>query len=347
MHVRQLSEGDANTAYFHLIARGRKRRNFIPALSVDGHVILDHRDMELALHSHFARVFSSVPRRGCTLNFDALSFQRLNLDDLDAAISAEEVWNAIKSMPTNRAPGLNGFTNQFYKTVWLVIHSEVMEAVQAFKHGNTRNMERLNNALIVLLPKKVGANCSSDYRPITIIHSFAKLVSKILSLRLAPRLKDMVSRAQNAFIRTRSIHNNYKYVQRAAVLIRKKKTPMLLLKMDISKAFDTLSWPFLIEVLQAYGFSKKWCAWIETLLSTASSRILLNGQQGPSIRHMRGVHQGDSLSPMLFIIAMDVLQRLFCKAARDGVLRKMAPPVIKYQCSLYADDAILFMQPTT
>jgi hypothetical protein len=59
----------------------------------------------------------------------------------------------------------------------------------------------------------------------------------------------MIDKNQNAFIRTRSIHDNFKYVQRAVALIRKKKTPMLLLKLDISKAFDTLSWPFLLEVL--------------------------------------------------------------------------------------------------
>jgi len=72
--VRQLSEGDANTAYFHLIARGRKRHNFIPALSVDDHIITDHCVMELALHSHFAGVFGSAARGGHSLNFEALRF---------------------------------------------------------------------------------------------------------------------------------------------------------------------------------------------------------------------------------------------------------------------------------
>jgi hypothetical protein len=121
------------------------------------------------------------------------------------------------------------------------------------------------------------------------IHSFAKLISKILATRLAPRLREIVDINQNAFIKSRSIHDNYNYVQRAAVLIRKRKTPMLLLKLDISKAFDTVSWPFLLEVLQAWGFGDTWRRWIEQLLSTASSRILVNGQQGHPIRHMRGV----------------------------------------------------------
>lgn len=178
------------------------------------------------------------------------------------------------------------------------------------------------------------------------IHSFAKLISKILTLRLTPCMDAIVDRNQNAFIRSRCIHDNYKYIQRAAVLIRRKKVPMLLLKLDISKAFDTLSWPFLLEVLKARRFGQIWCNWIEGLLCTASSKIILNGQQGPAIKHMRGVHHWDSLSPMLFIIAMDVLHRLFTNAASDGVLCKMRPAEIKFQCSLYADDVILFIHPS-
>jgi hypothetical protein len=344
--VRQLREGDANTAYFHLIARGRRRRNYIPALSVQGHVITNHDDMELALHSHFAGVFGSVQGGGFTINFEALGIQRLNLDEMDLAISSEEVWAAIRALPSDRAPGLDGFTGAFYKSAWPVIHQDVMDAVQAFQHGSTRNLGRLNSALIALLPKKVGASCPADFRPITMIHSFAKIISKVLALRLAPRLPDIVDRNQNAFVKARTIQDNYKYVQRAAVLIRKKKIPMLLLKLDISKAFDTLSWPFLLEVLKAHGFGDTWRRWIEQLLSTASSRILLNGRQGPRIKHLRGVRQGDSLSPMLFIIAMDVLNRLFKRAASDGVLRRMPVEGIKFQCSMYADDVILFIHPT-
>ena len=144
-----------------------------------------------------------------------------------------------------------------------------MAAIQCFTQGDCRGLDRLNNALIVLLPKKVGASCPADFRPITMIHSFAKLISKILALRLAPKLNELVDKNQNAFIRSRTIQDNFKYIQRPSVLIRKKKIPTLLLKLDISKAFDTLSWHFLLEVMQARGFGRRWCRWISALLSTA------------------------------------------------------------------------------
>lgn len=131
-----------------------------------------------------------------------------------------------------------------------------MAAVRAFASGDRRGLDNLNNALIVLLPKRVGASSPADFRPITMIHSFAKLLSKVLALRLATKLDRLVDKNQNAFIRMRTIQDNFKYVQRASVLIRRKKIPMLLLKLDISKAFDTLSWPFLLELLRAWGFGE-------------------------------------------------------------------------------------------
>jgi hypothetical protein len=61
---------------------------------------------------------------------------------------------------------------------------------------------------------------------------------------------------------------------------------------------------------------------------------------------MRGERQDDSLSPLLFIIAMDILHRLFLKAVDDGVLKRMRPSVVRYQCSFYANDVIMFIRPT-
>lgn len=120
--VRQLSEGDANTAYFHLIARGRRRRNYIPSLTMAGHVIADHDAVEQALHDHFAGVFGSPATARTSLNFDALDIVPVDLSDQEVAFSTEEVWNAIKAMPSDKAPGPDGFTGAFYKAAWLVFY---------------------------------------------------------------------------------------------------------------------------------------------------------------------------------------------------------------------------------
>lgn len=81
--VQQLSEGDANTTYFHLIARGRKRRSYIPALTVGGSTIADHAAMETALHKHFADVFGTAADARTSLNFQALGIVAVDLSELE------------------------------------------------------------------------------------------------------------------------------------------------------------------------------------------------------------------------------------------------------------------------
>lgn len=116
-------------------------------------------------------------------------------------------------MPSDKAPGPNGFTGAFYKSSWSIIKPDIMAAIQAFVQADHRSLARLSNALIVLLPKKIGATTPNDFRLIPMIHSFTKLASKILTLKLAARLDSLVARNQNAFIRNRSIQDNFKYIQ--------------------------------------------------------------------------------------------------------------------------------------
>ena len=71
-------------------------------------------------------------------------------------------------------------------------------------------------------------------------------------------MNTLVSNAQNAFIKKRCIHDNFIYAQRVIQLLHKKKKPALFIKLDISKAFDSIGWSFLLEVLENLGFSTKW-----------------------------------------------------------------------------------------
>lgn len=123
--IHHLSEGDTNTAYFRLIMWGRKRWNFIPSLTVAGHVVADHEGMEQALFNHFSSVFGTTAAGHMALNFASLGIQPVPLDDLDTDISVDEVNAAIKELPADRAPGPDGFTGTFYKMAWPVIRDNV------------------------------------------------------------------------------------------------------------------------------------------------------------------------------------------------------------------------------
>jgi hypothetical protein len=126
----------------------------------------------------------------------------------------------------------------------------------------------------------VGAIDLSDFRPISLVHSFALLLTKVLARRLAPWMTELVDDNQFAFIRGRCIQDNFLLVQESARALHTKKEASLLFKVDIAKAFDSVSWPFLLSVLRQRGFGPRWTRWIALLLRTARTRVLINGYAG-------------------------------------------------------------------
>jgi len=135
-------------------------------------------------------------------------------------------------------------------------------------------------------------------------------------------------------------------MHRVIRLLPKKKQPALFIKLDISKAFDSVGWQYLLEVFTALGFSAKWHDWISDLLRSSSSKILVNGAPSRNIPHARGLRQGDPLLPLLFILAIDPLQRIIDRAAQNGQCQPVLPKAANLRCSFYADDAALFANPS-
>jgi len=113
-------------------------------------------------------------------------------------------------------------------------------------------------------------------------------------------------------------------VQQTVRFLHRMKEPRVMLKLDIAKAFDSVSWGFLFQVLRKAGLGPRFCELVAILLSTASTRVVLNGEPGPPIWHRRGLRQGDPLSPTLFVLMMNTLSRVLSRAVEWGVLWRLA-----------------------
>uniref|UniRef100_A0A453HPB1 Reverse transcriptase domain-containing protein n=1 Tax=Aegilops tauschii subsp. strangulata TaxID=200361 RepID=A0A453HPB1_AEGTS len=93
---------------------------------------------------------------------------RIQNDGLDNPFSEEELWEAIKASPAEKAPGPDGFSGTFFRACWGTIKMDVMAAFDHFYSLATGNFSDLNRAMIILLPKKDGATTVSDFRPISL-----------------------------------------------------------------------------------------------------------------------------------------------------------------------------------
>ena len=271
--------------------------------------------------------------------------QRFELDHLRDPFSEEELLEAIKQSPTDKAPGPDGFTGAFFRSCWPTIKANLMAVMNSLHSQRFLNFDLLNRANIVLVPKHGGAENLASYRPISLIHSVSKLFSKLLSLRLAPSMREIISKSQTAFIKGRSIHDNFIFVRNLARRYHRNRTPMLLIKLDISKAFDSVRWDYLLALMDHLGFPTRWRNWVASTLATSTSQVLLNGIPGQPIARGRGLRQGDPLSPLLFVLAIDLLQCLLHLATEAGILSRVTKARLRLRTSLYADDAIIFIKP--
>lgn len=343
--ITWIKEGDANTRFFHLRANGRRRKNHIPSLVGPSGTVTDHGQKAQVLLSHFTNLMGKRVQAENDQNWEAMNIPSIDLMHLDTPFSLAELKLAVDGLHGEKAPGPDGFIGNFFKKCWSFINLDLLAAMNQMHSLKGKHWKLLNSATIVLLPKKNEAVDAKDYRPVSLMHSAAKILCKLLANRLAPELSKLVSAGQSAFIRGRSIQDNFLYVKNVVRQAHLKKIPMLFLKLDIAKAFDSLSWGFLLRVLERMGFGQRWRDIVSLFLASSSSCIMLNGSLGKKFSHRRGLRQGDPLSPMLFILAMEPLQKLFELATVHGVLSELKLGAATIRASFYADDAALFVNP--
>ncbi|KAK6150696.1 hypothetical protein DH2020_015628 [Rehmannia glutinosa] len=178
---------------------------------------------------------------------------------------------------------------------------------------------------MVLIPKSKDANTVDNFRNIVMSNFIFKIITKILATRFGRIAGRILSPTQFGFIPGRHIHDCIALVSEGFNILHNWSDNNMILKIDIRKAFDTISWDFLLYVLHRFGFSEKFVACF------------------------RGVRQGDPLSPLLFCIAEEVLGRFIALAMDQSRLSAFTAPrgIVFPSSILYADDIVIMCGATS
>ncbi|KAK6149326.1 hypothetical protein DH2020_016851 [Rehmannia glutinosa] len=260
---------------------------------------------------------------------------------LTAIPSDLEVKEAVFDMDSDSSPGPDGFNGIFYRHFWDVISAEVTADVRFF-FSNSSLPLGLNASFMELIPKTKDANVIENFRPIVMSNFIFKIITKILATRLGLIVSDYLSPMQFGFIPGRQIHDCIAMVSEGFNVLQGRTDANMIVKTDIRKAFDTLSWDFLLYVLCHFGFSETFVRWVEVVLRSSRIYVLLNGTPVGYFPCFKGVRQGDPLSPLLFCIAEEVLGRLI-EVAMDRAEEVLGRPrgIVFPSSILYADDIVI------
>jgi len=238
------------------------------------------------------------------------------------------------------------FHRFFFHKFWDLIKFEVWQVVE-----ESRTLRwlypGLNATFIALIPKGEDSITPDKYRPIALCNLIYKIISKVIATRLKPLLPLIISPEQSGYVEGRQITDGIILTHEIIHSLKQTKKPGMLLKLDLSKAFDSLSWVYIQKILLAFGFAHTWVRWIYNLLSSAFFFVLINGIPSATFRPSRVIRQGDPLSPFLFVIMAEGLGRSITAARLENRLRGLSfnnSPAHSHQ--QFVDDNMLFGHPS-
>ncbi|CAL0305463.1 unnamed protein product [Lupinus luteus] len=341
---RWLKEGDSNSKFFHASINRRWRTNGISGLTIDG----DWVDDPSRVKDHIASFFKG--------RFEEKHWNRPTLDGIDiGCISGEdnkflaarfeeiEIKEAVWNCEGDKSPGPDGFNFTFIKKFWEVMKNDIIVMVDDF-YSCGALVRGCNASFTVLVPKIGSPQGLGDFRPISLISCFQKIISKLLAARIKKIIPSVISECQTAFIKGRYIMDGVVIANEIVKQARRKKDgDCFIFKVDFKKAYDSVNWSFLLYMLERMGFCFKWRNWIKSCLQSNTVSFLVNGSPTSEFSMARGLRQGDSIAPFLFLIVAERLAGIMRSAVSKNIFKGCLVGKDKVHIShlQYADDTLL------
>ncbi len=277
-------------------------------------------------------------------------------EELGKEISYEECVLSLRFAKNGTSPGLDGVPFEFWKSLHARYiedsrftnreHFDVMYLLRAaFEDIRLYGVDpktRFASGWIAPIYKEKGERTRVvNYRPITLLNTDYKLLSKTLAVRLADVAPDIIHKAQAGFVPGRKIHNHTQLARMMMLWAEKHESNGAIVALDQEKAYDKVAHDYLWKVLERFGIPASFIKLTQSLYTNAATSVMINGVLSKAYRVYRGVRQGDPLSCLLFDLAIEPLSAMIRKSELEGFDIPRCGQTLK--AVLFADDTTVYL----
>ena len=344
--AKYIREGEKNSRYFASLEKRHYTDKSISLLEKsDSTIVLKPDEILNVTKEFYESLYSSKEDSLLDVNLaeilDGPILSDQERQSLEGLITLPEALSALKKMDSNKSPGSDGFSSEFYTFFWSDLG---VFLVRSFNHsfliGELSSTQK--QGIITCLPKEgKSKRFIQNWRPITLLNTSYKIASSVIAERIKSVLLTIIHSSQNGFISGRNIGNNLRLIYDILVYTDLNNIPGQLLLVDFEKAFDSVAWSFIDKCLDFFNFGPNLKHWIKTFYSNINSCVAVNGQYSSWFPIQRGCRQGDPCSPYIFLICAEILSLLLRNNENiKGInIGSAENPLI----SQFADDATLFL----
>ncbi|CAM2100444.1 unnamed protein product [Caretta caretta] len=342
--IRLLREMDRGSRFFYALEKTRGAKKHVTCLlAEDGTPLTDPEEKCGRTRDFYTSLFSPdlTDPDACEVLWEELPTVSMgDRDRLELPLTLAEFSEALRRMPTNKSPGMDGLTVEFYRAFWDILGPDLVTVWAESLQSGVLPLS-CRRAVLALLPKKGDLRDLRNWRPISLLSMDYKIVAKAISLRLGSVMADMVHPDQTYTVPGRSIFDNLFLVRDLLELGRRDGLSFALLSLDQEKAFDRVDHGYLLSTLQAFGFGPQFVSFLRVLYASAECLVRLNWTLTEPVSFGRGVQQGFPLSGQLYALAIEPFLCLLRRRMTGLVLRE---PELRLVLSAYADDVLLVVQ---
>ena len=297
------------TKYFLNLEKSNFNKKTLHKIRANGQIYTEQKDIRDKLTEYYRQLFTSK------VKVDEEYLKEMDIpqtpvelhNELDEPIQMREISIALKELPSNKMPGIDGLSANFMKFFRLKLKHFIYELFLEIIEEKRFHLSA-RRGLISLL-EKLGKDFLEidNWRPISLLCTDFKIFSKVIALRLQKVLPSIIHRSQCGFMKGRKIGENTLKLMAMMNYCQQKKKSAAIISFDFRKAFDSVEWEAIYKAMETFGFGPRIIDYVKIMHYDMYSAVINNGYWGDWIKLQRSTRQGDPSSSLIFLLIAEII----------------------------------------